>query len=258
MAPRIRAGGFVCVMLLNVRSDRDFQNYLDRIEQRLHVAMVPILAHGMRMVVRQGGVLAHAYIVGRGQPVLLKVYKRIYRDVYSSVPPRDQLRKARDPWDWTEGVNDFLDGQLDHLEREAGSKIVGIATSTADAIRDILVSGVGEGLSNNAIARDIYDHVGEFSQDRSARIARTETHGAAMDAMDESLDDKDIEVATKTWWTASDARVRPSHAAMHGVEIGREDPFELDGGDMMYPGDDSLGVDEGEIINCRCSVLYNT
>jgi hypothetical protein len=45
---------------------------------------------------------------------------------------------------------------------------------------------------------------------------------------------------------------------MHGVAIARDQPFSLDGGDMMFPGDDSLGADAGEIINCRCAGLYET
>src|SRR5262249_49324116 len=132
------------------------------------------------------------------------------------------------------------------------------SNSMADYIRDVFMGGVQRGASNEEIAGELYDDIPDFSRNRAATIARTETHGAALWAIDQTIDEKQIEIVTKVWYTAQDARVRESHAAMHGVEIPRDDPFETDDGDMMYPGDDSLGADPGGIINCRCSVLYNT
>ena len=63
---------------------------------------------------------------------------------------------------------------------------------------------------------------------------------------------------TKEWFTADDDRVRPSHRAMHGVRIGFSDAFEVDGSLMLRPGDSSLGAGAGQIVNCRCSVLFHT
>lgn len=237
-------------MLINVTHDRQFQRFLDHMEQRLHVHMVPLLMTGIRLQLRDGGVPAHNILARRGEKLLVSHYKRIFRQVYASIEP---IQK-----DDTRGITDFMYRMLTYLEREGGRQIQYISQNLMDAIRDRIMAGVEEGLSNQQIARDILEEAPDFTRERSAVIARTETHGAATWAMDETIDEKGIDVQTKTWWTAGDARVRDSHAAMHGVELPRDEPFELDGGQMMYPGDDSMGADAGEIINCRCSVLYNT
>jgi len=237
-------------VLINVTHDREFQRFLDRREQMLHVEMMPLIRAGIRLQVSLGGVEAHNIMARRGKQILLRHYKQVFRQVYGLVPP---MTKADN-----EGIIGFMDRMLGYLDVEAGTRIQNISQSLTDQIRTFIMDGVERGLGNTAIAREIFDASDDISRNRAATIARTETHGAAMWAMDETIDEKGIPIQTKTWSTAGDARVRPSHAAMHGVEIPREDLFELDGGSMMYPGDDSQGADEGELINCRCSVLYNT
>jgi uncharacterized protein with gpF-like domain len=98
----------------------------------------------------------------------------------------------------------------------------------------------------------------EISRNRAATIARTETHNSAMAAIDESLKYKKIKVVSKTWWSLRDKKVRASHKAVHGTTVPYNEPFSVGGSHMMRPGDDSLGAGAEEIINCRCSVLFNT
>lgn len=61
----------------------------------------------------------------------------------------------------------------------------------------------------------------------------------------------------KTWESVGDNRVRPSHVEVEGTTIPLEEPFVLWGGLMMHPHDDSLGVDESELVACRCSLSYS-
>ena len=61
----------------------------------------------------------------------------------------------------------------------------------------------------------------------------------------------------KTWETVGDDRVRPSHVEVEGVTIPIDEPFELAGGYMMAPHDSSMGVDESEIVMCRCSLSFS-
>lgn len=241
-------------MLLNVPDDRGFQAYLDRMEQKLHVAKLPIIRTGMRLHLSRGSAFGQLHMHQRGTPVLLKHYKQIYGDMFDSIPARlEKQREGRSRRD------QFMEDQLNYLQTEAAQRLAGISQSMTDDILDILMSGVREGLSVDKIGRDLYNNIDELSRGRAATIARTETHSAAMDAVWESLDsNENIDVVTKTWWTANDARVRPSHAAMHGVTVPVDEPFETDDGDCLYPGDDSLGLDAAGIVNCRCSVLYNT
>ena len=79
-----------------------------------------------------------------------------------------------------------------------------------------------------------------------------------MAAIDDALKYKNIKVQTKTWWRAQDDRVRPSHKEAHGQTVAYDQPFEVGGSRLQFPGDDSLGADPGETINCRCAVLFQT
>ena len=60
----------------------------------------------------------------------------------------------------------------------------------------------------------------------------------------------------KEWLTVGDANVRPSHQAANGQQRGIEEPFELEGSLLQYPGDSSLGAPASEVIGCRCATLY--
>ena len=60
----------------------------------------------------------------------------------------------------------------------------------------------------------------------------------------------------KVWTTAGDGKVRPSHQAAEGQERPIDEPFDLEGGQVRYPGDGSMGVELGEIVNCRCASVF--
>ena len=62
--------------------------------------------------------------------------------------------------------------------------------------------------------------------------------------------------AMKTWETVGDDKVRDAHAAVEGQQVRIDEPFSVDGYDMMFPGDDSGGAPIELIINCRCGSVY--
>lgn len=239
-------------MLINVANDEAFQRYLDRMEQKLHVRMVPVLAAGIRLQMSRGGIPAAHYINKRGEPILFRHYRQIYRDSYASVTDQLESKAVR------QSQLNFMQEQLSWLEREAAKKIGDISQSQVDFIRDRVMAGVRDGQNADQIARDLTAAIPEISRNRAATIARTETHNSAMAAIDESLKYKRITVRTKTWWTLRDDKVRESHVAVHGTTVAYRDPFDVGGSQMMRPGDDSLGAGAEEIVNCRCSVLFNT
>lgn len=235
-------------MLVDVRSDKEFQAYLDRQEQRLHNRLFPILRAGIRLQVSQGAVHGQNYIISRGEQALRVHYKRIYRDVYTATYHQTKQERT--------GVTDFLDKQLSWLSRRAANLIADISQALMDYIRNIIMDGVNKGWSNDRITREIYDSADDISRTRAATIARTETHNSATAAMSETIDSLGIDVRTKQWLSAGDQRVRPSHVAMDGVTVPYSEPFQTEDGDCMFPGDDSLGMDESGLINCRCTCLY--
>ena len=61
----------------------------------------------------------------------------------------------------------------------------------------------------------------------------------------------------KTWHTIMDGKERDSHAEVNGLTIGINEAFELQGGYVLFPGDDSMGADSSELIGCRCSLSFS-
>jgi len=238
-------------MLLNVGHDRVFQRYLRDMEQRLHNRMVPLLSAGIRLQMSRGGIPAMHYVTTVGEPILVRHYRRVYEDAFDASV--DQIEKAA-----TTGRSAFIREQLAYLERDGATRIHDIAQSTADEIRDIVMAGVRDGKSHDRIAAELYRAIPDLSRKRSARIARTETHSAATSAIYETMKFKRVPVRTKTWWTANDNVVRPSHRDVHGVTIPFDQAFTVGGSLMMFPGDPSMGAGAEEIVNCRCSPLFKT
>ena len=103
-----------------------------------------------------------------------------------------------------------------------------------DAIRD----GLQRGQGIDQMTARIRERTG-ISRSRAALIARNEVGNAAAFAMRESQREAGVE--EYIWRTASDRRVRPSHAARNGKRFRWDDP----------PADGH----PGEPVNCRCVAL---
>lgn len=59
----------------------------------------------------------------------------------------------------------------------------------------------------------------------------------------------------KTWMTQHDGKVRESHRMAEGQMKDIDQPFEVDGQLLSYPGDNSLNATLENTINCRCFVV---
>lgn len=100
---------------------------------------------------------------------------------------------------------------------------------------------------------------------RGETVSRTETGQAVMaanhEAVEQGLEKTGYtpDAVTRIWRTASDNKVRDSHAEMDGQEVsGLDTPFTSgNGAQMMHPLDDSMGASADDIINCRCDVEVN-
>ncbi len=120
-------------------------------------------------------------------------------------------------------------------------------------------------MSNAEIAKSATNTLKNRLINRSPIIATTETQSTAemgkwleyttMVAMDAVVNSESIKEMTqkKVWITMLDDHTREAHAEADAQEVDVNDPFEVDGEELMIPGDDSLGASEGNLINCRCS-----
>lgn len=59
----------------------------------------------------------------------------------------------------------------------------------------------------------------------------------------------------KKRWSALFDNTRPAHATANGQTVPIEQPFIVDGEQLMHPGDFSRGASIGNIANCNCSSL---
>lgn len=88
---------------------------------------------------------------------------------------------------------------------------------------------------------------------RAEMIARTETT-RLQNAGSEALF-REWGMRRKEWLASRDGRVRDTHAAAGGQQVGIDEPFMVGGYPMMYPGDSGGGAPPREFVNCRCAVL---
>jgi hypothetical protein len=90
-----------------------------------------------------------------------------------------------------------------------------------------------------------------FSIGRSRVIARTEMISAGRCGQ-YSADLQSGMVIGKTWQSTHDSNTRHAHAAADGQTVKFDDPFIVDGEELMFPGDSSQGASAKNVIQCRC------
>ena len=99
--------------------------------------------------------------------------------------------------------------------------------------------------------------VTEMNRNSAIRNARTTcTSAENKGRMDMLHDAEDKGVKTKKVWIATmDNRTREAHMELSGVEAEPDEPFEIFGMKIMYPGDPD--ADPEMTYNCRCSLGYH-
>lgn len=86
------------------------------------------------------------------------------------------------------------------------------------------------------------------------RITRGIIHSATEQGLWNAANSLGVRVR-KQWVSREDANVRPAHAAANGQVREIEEPFQVGGEPMMYPGDPSAS--RRNTANCRCTVNYS-
>ncbi len=93
---------------------------------------------------------------------------------------------------------------------------------------------------------------------RTEVIGRTEAlravHAGNDEAYRQAIDEGHLvrEEIRRTWITARDERVRPSHVAAGGQARGMDEPFSVGGALLRYPGDPNAPA--SETVQCRCAL----
>lgn len=184
---------------------------------------------------------------------LPKWFTGLYLDtgVPSAKSAARDISKRKDSLEdvWEAGVREYIDGHL-------GEKIT-IVTGTYKeslirTIQTIIDDNPGAGIEK--LTQLINRRTKELLEWEVRRIAQTETMIALAEGG--NIAAKALEVAyTKTWCTSGNTNVRDTHAAVDGETVDEDDYFIVGSSMLLYPHDQSMGADAGEIINCACSCI---
>ena len=133
------------------------------------------------------------------------------------------------------------------------SKLSKVNNTTKTLIERTLKDGLDKGESLAKLTERLTAQL-DGNRARAASIARTQTAGAVSTGRHEGMKAAGIEY--KGWLTSGDDVVRPAHRTAgfdYKTGIPIDEPFVVDGENLMYPGDPAGSA--GNIINCRCLQL---
>lgn len=116
--------------------------------------------------------------------------------------------------------------------------------------RAIIKEGLDEGLTMKELARKIQDEFPSIGN-HAYTVARTEV-GKATGLVDWRAF-TEANIPYKVWFTALDERVRVWHLEAHQQKVLVNEPFIVNGEELMYPRD--YAGSGANVINCRCVMV---
>ena len=122
-------------------------------------------------------------------------------------------------------------------------------------VENSITQGIIQGKRIDEITDDLVDNLCTTNNNKMRTFARTAMTGAQNAGRQKQMEDADDEgIKVKKRWVATlDSRTRDTHQELDGQEVPVNEPFEVDGMEIMYPGDPSA---EPELVyNCRCSMI---
>lgn len=147
----------------------------------------------------------------------------------------------------------FNENSVEYIKNHVIKFSKEVQQTTHDSIINSLTDGYKAGKSMTELA-DRIDNLPEFDRNRAIKVARTETMTASNAGEYESYNQCDY-VIGKEWLSSHDSRVRSTHAAANGQKRKLDEPFDVGGSKLMFPGDSSLGAAAKEIVHCRCTMV---
>jgi len=144
-------------------------------------------------------------------------------------------------------------GAVRYLE-DVGARLVrGINDETAAQLGKALSEGLAAGENTSALGDRVRAVFAEASRSRATTISVTETTKALGFGSLEAYRQTEGVVDEKEWQTAGDGDVREAHVEAGGQLRRIDQPYDVDGEQLMYPGDPSGSA--GNVVNCRCANL---
>jgi hypothetical protein len=183
---------------------------------------------------------------------LKKAYASFTRDVVMSFA-HGTLRSIEQKKQLTDDVLLLWEDQVNiWLGTHAAQRIKDMTASTKKMISALIQQAVAEGMSIPNTVNHMRSSFSSLSIMRAARIARTEIIAASNFGSLEGAKATEIPLE-KEWLAWIDDRTRDSHRDdLNGERVPLDGTFS---NGLGYPGDPA-GDDPGEVINCRCTLVY--
>lgn len=118
-----------------------------------------------------------------------------------------------------------------------------------------VTSGILQGYSVGKIADDLQERMENMNRSSALRTARTAITGAQNAGRQDSyIAAEKMGIKMKREWLATlDNRTRHAHAVLDGQRVGVNEPFKVDGYEIMFPGDPTAKA--YLVYNCRCTLI---
>lgn len=117
-----------------------------------------------------------------------------------------------------------------------------------------VTSGILQGKSIKWLADDLQIRIPTMNRDSAIRTARTAITGAQNAGRQDSyVAAEKMGIKTRKQWIATkDNRTRHEHGVADGQTVDYDQPFDVGGEDLMFPGDPSGSP--WNVYNCRCTM----
>jgi uncharacterized protein with gpF-like domain len=244
---------------MNRRRELAVQNaLLDRIAAGFERSMARLISNTMKQAVaryvRDDSSIGVDAVVLQNQAKLQKYLEDQYRFILMQYGDRILTGLKSHKPNMRKDVNDiFLRKVQEYIGTWSLNTSELVTATTMKQLRTLISDGQIAGLGVKEIAKDIRERIPSISNVRANTIARTETHSAAGYANESAAEATGLNLK-KEWVAFIDGREREAHNEADGQVVNRDESFDVDGEQLQYAGDPSGSA--GNIINCRCVILY--
>src|SRR5260221_1778727 len=205
----------------------------------------------------------HALMVLEQQGTLKNLMVSLYQDVGtdSGESVIKDLKYGEKPFEQKQiGIdfNLYSPDVLVYLLTMAGTKVQQIDSVTLALLQSELADGVEAGESIAQLSARVDDlYLAEIIPNRSQVISSTEVVAASNWGSQEAAKASDLSL-DKVWLATNDGHTRPDHREANEQTVGMDEPFEVVGQQLMYPGGISLGAGSGQSVHCRCTPYHES
>jgi hypothetical protein len=142
-----------------------------------------------------------------------------------------------------------------YVQTQGVDRIRRITETTRSKVRQFVEDAIGEGWSTQRTAKELAGYTQALNKSRAIVVARTElvsagNYGSYVGAKATGL------LLDKIWLSTKDARTRDPHRKANGQKVDIDTFFEINGQRLMHPGDGNHGAKASNLVNCRCTLIY--